>query len=207
MAAIVACLAVTTVFLGCSKDDKEPDPLTYDEGVMINGVTWATRNVNNPNTFASSPEDAGMFYQWNSKVGWSSTDPLTSIPNGNTWITPWDGNGAVAWETANNVCPEGWRLPTKAELESLGEGEWTTTPADGLIFGSGDNTIFLPVAGRRNPVTNELHNVGVYGYYWSSEPISGTMSYNLVFGESYFSVNDEFRKACGFCIRCVKDSE
>jgi len=43
----------------------------HDEGVVINGVKWATRNVDRPNTFAETPESAGMFYQWNDKIGWS----------------------------------------------------------------------------------------------------------------------------------------
>ena len=39
------------------------------DGVVINGVRWATRNVDKPGTFAANPEDAGMLYQWNRKVG------------------------------------------------------------------------------------------------------------------------------------------
>jgi len=39
------------------------DPYT-DAGVIINGIKWATRNVDMPGTFAANPEDAGMFYQW-----------------------------------------------------------------------------------------------------------------------------------------------
>ena len=34
-------------------------------GVLINGVCWATRNVDAPGTFAENPEDPGMMYQWN----------------------------------------------------------------------------------------------------------------------------------------------
>jgi len=40
-----------------------------ETGVVINGVTWATRNVDAPGTFVANTKDAGMFYQWNSKVG------------------------------------------------------------------------------------------------------------------------------------------
>ena len=44
--------------------------------VIINGVKWATCNVDAPGTFAAAPESAGMFYQWNRKIGWSATDPM-----------------------------------------------------------------------------------------------------------------------------------
>jgi len=43
---------VTVVFNSCSKnDDPKTDPLTSDAGVVINGVKWATRNVDKPGTF------------------------------------------------------------------------------------------------------------------------------------------------------------
>ena len=49
---------------------------TTDEGVEIDGIIWATRNVDAPGTFAENPEDTGMLFQWNRRVGWSATDPI-----------------------------------------------------------------------------------------------------------------------------------
>jgi hypothetical protein len=71
--AIAICLAGFIVFSGCDKDDKEPPkaPLTYDKGAIINGVKWATRNVDEVGTFASTIESAGKFYQWNRKKAWA----------------------------------------------------------------------------------------------------------------------------------------
>ena len=62
------------MFNSCGEDDNDnkKDPLIYDEGVIINGVKWATRNVATLGTFAAKPEDAGMFYQWGHKIGWST---------------------------------------------------------------------------------------------------------------------------------------
>ena len=79
-------------------------------GVDINGVIWATCNVNTPKTFTSSPSEYGMFYQWNRPVGWSSSNPLENHDGG----TEWDNNipSGDTWEISNNVCPSGWRLPT-----------------------------------------------------------------------------------------------
>ncbi|MDR1197516.1 MAG: hypothetical protein LBK94_00690, partial [Prevotellaceae bacterium] len=48
-----------------------------DKSVTINGVKWAACNVDAPGTFAANPEDAGMFYQWNRKVPWSSTGDIS----------------------------------------------------------------------------------------------------------------------------------
>jgi len=89
---IAICLAVTTMFSGCGKDDNEQpkDPLTYDEGVVINGVKWATRNVDEVGTFASTPESYGKFYQWNRKIAWNTTDRIVigwnnTAPDGTEW--------------------------------------------------------------------------------------------------------------------------
>ena len=81
-----------------------PASLVTDEGIVINGIKWATRNVGAPGTFANSPTDRGMFYQWNSTTGWSSTAPLVST-DGSSWNNSWNGGGATVttWETKNNV--------------------------------------------------------------------------------------------------------
>jgi hypothetical protein len=39
--------------------------------VTVGGVEWATCNVNTPNSFTAKPSDAGLYYQWNRRVGWS----------------------------------------------------------------------------------------------------------------------------------------
>ncbi|MDR1808976.1 MAG: hypothetical protein LBR34_01040, partial [Prevotella sp.] len=62
---------------------QEDEPNT--DGVVINGVCWATRNVDAPGTFAETPESAGMFYQWNRSLGWSSSNPLVNSNGGTTW--------------------------------------------------------------------------------------------------------------------------
>ena len=79
-------------------------------GMLINGIRWATRNVATPGTFVTHPEDAGMFYQWNRKKGWSSTDPMINSNGGTTWDNSFpEGDG---WEKTNDPCPTGWRVPT-----------------------------------------------------------------------------------------------
>ncbi|MDR1809513.1 MAG: hypothetical protein LBR34_03800, partial [Prevotella sp.] len=79
----------TFIAAGCSKDDDDnggtTTSTTTDPGVVINGVRWATRNVDAPGTFAATPESAGMFYQWNRSLGWSSSNPLVNSNGGTTW--------------------------------------------------------------------------------------------------------------------------
>ena len=175
--------------------------------VEINGIKWAKFNVDMPGTFAVSPENAGMFYQWNRKVGWSSTDHIINSNGGTTWnATVPEG---TTWEKVNDPCPTGWRVPTISELESLSTAgsQWTTVnDVTGRIFGSDDKTLFLPAAGHRCPnLGGNLHYVDTTGYYWSSSiHINDNYTYNLGFSSTSVTTDGSIRSA-GFSVRCVKE--
>jgi len=163
----------------------------YGESVLINGVRWATRNVNTPGTFATNLEDAGMLYQWNRKIGWSSNDPLINSNGGTTW----DGSTppGTEWESANNPCPPGYHVPTEAEFQTLLNttfvtNVWTTeNGVPGRLFTdkNNGNSIFLPAAGFRLNYfshTGALFHAGTSGYYWSSTQSGADGAYGLWFG-------------------------
>ena len=135
-------------------------------GVVINGVTWATRNVDVPNTFVDNPEDAGMFYQWNGNVGWSSTDPMIASNGTTTWFG--HDYPHTDWSSDNSPCPMGWRVPTRAEMESIVHSVNTTwktlNGVEGRYFSNGNDSIFLPCAGYRSRENGKLY--GYVGDYW-----------------------------------------
>jgi uncharacterized protein (TIGR02145 family) len=181
-----------------------------DTSVVINGVTWATRNVDAPGTFACNPEDAGMFYQWNRKVGWSSTDPLVS----SNYDTIWDDStpSGTTWETANDPSPAGWRVPTLAEIQTLLDEdkvsyEWTTF--NGVYGGlftdkTTSKSLFLPAAGFRYSYYGTLGNAGAYGLCWGSAQGDGDYAYGLGFdsGGAGWGSHD---RLWGFSVRCVAE--
>jgi hypothetical protein len=172
-----------------------------EQGVVINGVRWATRNVAIPGTFTAHPEDAGMFYQWNKKVGWSTTDPMINSNGGTKWNTT--DAGGDTWEKANDPCPKGWRVPTYKEQEKLyyAESEWTTlNGVNGRLFGDDDNTLFLPAAGYRDPNNGSLNDVNTAGWYWFNNANISAYSED---GILFLSVHPP--RIFGSSVRCVAE--
>ena len=175
------------------------------DGIEINGITWATRNVDFPGTFVEKPKDAGMFYQWNLKTGWSSKNPMIDSNGGTTWN--WSTPTGTTWKKENDPCPQGWRVPTRSELSSLvtSGSEWTTlNGVKGRYFGSDEHIVFIPAAGFRNWEDGWLYSVGYSGVYWSSTPYGGEYAYFLSFEVDDVLMSYKYR-ASGCSVRCVKE--
>ena len=141
------------------------DPATFDERVVINGVRWATRNVDMPGTFTETPEDRGMLFQWNRKTAlWSVYDER--IEDRRNFFPV-----ATEWYAENDPCPTGWRVPTDTEFRSLmnAGGEWTTqNDVNGLLFGTAPYQIFLP-ATDISAIAGNVRVEGKYAIYWSNK--------------------------------------
>ena len=166
-----------------------------ETGVLINGVVWATRNIATymhsqmgsfsagEKIFAQSPTDRGFLFQWdgesmppvsaNGKRIWSESQHTPFLGWGNRYTK---GEGA-AWRTARDPSPEGWRLPTAAEMRTLLDtqkvrNEWVTqNGVTGRRFTdiATGKSIFLPAAGMVdgfNSFTYDKWKTG--GYYWTS---------------------------------------
>jgi len=192
-------------------DGTSIDTNTTDKGVVINGVKWATRNVGKPGTFATNPEDAGMFYQWNRKVGWSATDPMVNSNGGTTW----DNSTPVGtmWEKANDPSPAGWRVPTHEEMQKLLDinmvsNEWTNqNGVAGMRFTdkTTGKSIFFPAAGWREYKGGLLGNVSQRGDYWSSTQMYDGVVYHLGFNSSRTYESGD-SPTYGDNVRSVEDS-
>ena len=180
------------------------DPATFDEGVVINGVRWATRNVDAPGTFVESPESSGMFFQWNRRKGWSEVGELenwdSSMPTGTEWYAE------------NDPCPKGWRVPTADESRSLllntrhqWVSNWNNTGINGRIFGTAHNQIFLSAAGVRSGSDGSLDGAGLGGFHWSSTQAGSENAWNLWFSPYglFVAFVGNYWRTYGFSIRCV----
>jgi len=212
---LLAIVATAVVFNSCNRDEPEIDnPKTTDAGVVINGVRWATRNVDMPGTFADRPEDAGMFYQWGRNIGWSSTDPMINSNGDTEWDNGW--HRGDTWTGTNDPCPRGWRLPTMTEVQILlnvNSEIYIKNGVPGRMFRSGitGNSVFLPMAGQRRSFhgaffhsDGALLDVGTWGGYWSSSALGSQRAYAFLFNSSFMYGFDADR-ANGLSVRCVSD--
>ncbi|MEG0889797.1 MAG: BACON domain-containing protein [Bacteroides sp.] len=177
-----------------SKVLQETMVLGEDE-VLINGLVWSTKNIDAPGTFTSSPDDPGMYYQFNRKIGYP--DGPQGDPAPANWPTDYtnDGNN---WLPENDPSPEGWRVPTTAEMVALWAigatwvfPEQTGFKTGGLIIGVPEATakratkdnlkqlgcLFLPQSGWRN-------EFGVVDRGWLCAVRSGTSLSNTHGGMS-----------------------
>jgi uncharacterized protein (TIGR02145 family) len=208
-------LPILSIFNSCGQNNNSKKettaPVYHDEGVVINGIKWATRNVDKPGTFAAKPEDAGMFYQWNRKVGWNVTDPIINSDGDTTWnsSTP----TGDTWEKTNDPCPIGWRIPTRTEAEKLIEtdNKWTTRNGiKGRLFSDGTNTLFFPVTGYRGYRDGLFdHSAKEYGYYWTNTSNLSAVALGFRRDSRYTNTvavqMSGFYKETGFSCRCVAE--
>lgn len=194
--------------------------LVTDEGIQIGSHVWATRNVGLPGTFASSPTDPGLLYQFDRNTGWSVADPMTAYGlDGNAIAgAEWNSRDEVgtAWSAENNPCPPGWRLPILNELgtitqhSEISSTEWleaTATASAGMKFNCTRGEFFLPAAGKRNKDTGALEESGVAGYYWTGEESNKTAhkgGFFLYFTGTDMSMKGDVVRATGYSLRCHK---
>lgn len=176
----------------------------------VNNFSWA----NNPFQQAKSIKDInayGSLFQWgrkadghefrNSKIiSFGNIDVISDNPDHNFYIAsnkyPYDWRTKEnddLWNNTsiNNICPQGWRLPSKSELEN----EFKKN----LIS---NNHLKLTMAGYRLDDSYILSE-GLYGNYWTKDVIN-SYAYFLLFNHSYTGISN-FYKSAGFSVRCIKD--
>lgn len=188
------------MFISCATAPKDSDA-----GVVINGVKWATRNVDAFGTFAATPENAGMFYQWNRSKAWNTSDAE---------ISDWDNTNpqGTTWEKNNDPSPAGWRVPTADEQQTLFDTEkvtreWITQKGvAGCKFTDKATgaSLFLPAAGYRHNSTGALYSASTLGYYWSNTESNATFAHNMAFNSVNINENPLYR-TFGFSVRCVAE--
>ncbi len=126
------------------------------------------------------------------------------------------------WETAKNVCPTGWHLPSDAEWTQLtnylgGEKvaggklkETGTTHWKSPNKGATNETGFTAIPGGSCFSTGAFFAIGGYGYWWSATEATeaGAAWFRTMFDYANDVVRDYgFGNEMGLSVRCLKTKE
>lgn len=190
-------------------------PLPYDgiidghKYITINGVKWAVNNVG-----ASSDGAYGNYYQWgagSTTYSAGATDYDSTHVGDGTYILPSSN------DTATQVMGGGWRMPTKAEIQSLfsATNEWVKYSSGGrykygrIFVDSSDSNkyLFIPAGGSYND--SGKNSEEVLGYIWSSLSSTST-NYNGwawygVTRSNYANINNSTPRKYGHTVRGIHD--
>ena len=183
------------------------------------GRIWMDRNLGATEVAVSSTyQNAfGDLYQWGRRSDGHQCRTSTTTATQSSIDQPAHGNFILApiapydwrnpqntnlWQGVNGVnnpCPNGYRIPTYAELEAE-RLSWNQNNQVGAFA----SPLKLTLAGYRDN-TGSLLQVGTYGFYWgSSVPNSNPNA--LVF---HASTNNTYMssgsRASGYSVRCIKE--
>jgi uncharacterized protein (TIGR02145 family) len=178
-------------------------------------------------TFIDSRD--GNEYNW-VQIGdqvWMAENLAYEPSSGNYWA--YDNNNSNVetygylydWETACDVCPDGWHLPTDAEwtelTDYLGENAGGQLKATGTIeagtglwydpnTGATNKTGFTALPGGLRQYNGPFYHIGYSGHWWSATENGASYAWRRSMGTNYSNVNRGYgNKAVGLSVRCVRD--
>ena len=197
----------------------------------ITGKTWMDRNLGASRS-ATSITDAqayGDLYQWGRRADGHQCRNSTTITttsstdqtgHGNFIIVPNRDQGDKDWRTTvnnnlwqgvngvNNPCPQGYRIPTRNELNSE-MLSWNNQNTQAAY----QSVLKLTTAGRRDFNTGKVEldpwRIGsVYGSYWTTDDHTFHV-YDAVRATLYIQNSDVYMylgyKSEGLSVRCIKN--
>ena len=212
-------------FTLCKKDGSNPTlPPNKNETVSYAGKEYNTVKIGGQ-TWLKENLDVGVY------VASTNTGSVHSDVSNNgiiekycyenneancaTYGGLYDWNEAMQYVTTpgtKGICPTGWHIPTKAELETLmaavgNDGNKLKREDQGTGSGVGTNTSGFSalLAGLR---TNDgyFNYLGYFTLFWRATELNAATAYFMVlwFGGSDVNMND-ISKEGGYSIRCLKD--
>ncbi len=158
------------------------DGKTYPS-VLIGNQTWLAKNL-------EFKPDTGQYWAYN---------------NEDKFVAQY--GYLYTWETAKNVCPSGWHLPSKEEFEKLLEnvGGNESNVAYKALLPSGNSGYSVVFTGLR--LRSDYGPEGVGACLWSSSEDSKRIGWGFGVGSSNqkAGIRPAFNKKYGLSVRCLKD--
>jgi len=181
---------------------------------------------NNNNKGFTDPRD-GKVYK-TVTIGtqvWMAENLAFAPSSGNYWAYDNDSSNVASygylydWETALNVSPAGWHLPSDDEwtalttylmgdsvaggkMKEVGTAHWIS-PNAGATNSSG----FTALPGGSRATNGSFYNMGEIGLFWSSSGYNASSAWIRIMGSNDAGVYRDFvNKSPGLSVRCLKDN-
>ena len=167
----------------------------------INGACWMTQNLRLSGGRTLTSADSNVARSWSfpstSLTGNSYTEAGSTISSNTSYGGHYNycaaSAGTVcssssAQNATQDICPKGWRLPTRAEQSGITSYSSAFSPVYSGYYGNGS-----------------LRNTGSYGYWWSATAYSGPTQYYLNYYSGSLGTYYD-GKLLGFSVRCIRSS-
>lgn len=218
-------------------------PGTFLKPIVFGGIKWAPVNVGATEIgTANEVKYMGLLFQWGRNVGFpynagqgeitdtimgpldyitattgEARDKFIITPDvePRDWLTPQDGS-LWSGEKTQGPCPDGWRMPAKADLEKivaaygygygLNEGKviWDDTAKRGVVKAdNGSDLLYFPAAGWRSWANGKTFNYNISAYSLSSDT-NGASAIALDFRSNEIALKTGIYRAGAFPVRCVQ---
>jgi uncharacterized protein (TIGR02145 family) len=229
--ALIAIVATGSIFLlSCEKEedkdkDKDKPEIEYGavtdidgnvyDAVTIGTQTWMIQDLKTSKYRNGDSISAGLSDDdWESATSGACAIYNNDDANNNTYgkLYNW-----YAVTDSRHLCPDGWHVPADAEWTTLISYLGGESVAGGKLKEAGTTHWNNP-----NSATNEsgfaalpagqrswygpYHDLGTYGYWWSTSEgfADGSWGRSMVNSENKV-VRYNYTKLVGFSVRCVKD--
>lgn len=218
------------------ENDYVENGVNHGPGVVIDGLLWAPVNCG----YDETAYPYGKLFQWGRPFGqgydgvdeggfYTLGDNLVSTASSEAegadpankdkhfrqnpygdWCS--SREYSQTWKEEYSPCPEGWRVPTSAEMLSVAGHSSDLVTVDGITgawlsgsaeYADGVTAIFLPAAGNRDVTGRSDWRGTDMVAYWSAD-WTGEKPGQLYKYGSYVSVL-ETSAAAAYPVRCVKD--
>ena len=191
MKKVLSVFLLLTLFAGLSAQEKftdKRDGNVYNT-ITITGITWMTENL-------KFKPKSGAFYFDNDS---------NNVP----------GYGILyEWETARNICPSGWHLPSGADYQTLAnhfeqKSNWGKIASDPTSFG-------IQLGGMQD-YEGTFSEMDESGYYWTSTEYDKTnaeyFSYLVIDDKPVIDISRKeditdihgTEKSNKYSVRCIKN--
>ncbi len=232
---IALIIPLSLFFYACDDDDAEPEieitigSVTDIDGnlyktVKINDVEWMAENLKTTKYRNGSP----ISYPGNDNIAWNEmTTGAYAWYNNNSsdWKGPYGAlYNAHAVQSGSGLCPSGWRMPTKNDIEELVELLGGASIAGGKLKSEKTTPEAHPRWNAPNTdATNEVswaglpgglrypnghfNYLGLRGNFWTStthDPYPDqAYFFSLEHDSAIYGVSPTYKTA-GFSVRCIK---